>query len=165
MLTMMLALILIYLFSLLGFIFFRDDFLNHIQARLFSSYRYRRTHHMLKTTILTRMSKLSSVHLLLLFKNFKESNRFILFPIFLATTTIPTIVNNSYCTKDNCTNDTVTGHIRQGSTILPEESIPEEVERSCDTLFMCIVTTLNKGLRNGGGIGDVLRQPSSQVSS
>ncbi|CAF1527104.1 unnamed protein product, partial [Adineta steineri] len=24
------------------------------------------------------------------------------------------------------------------------------------------VTTLNKGLRNGGGIGDVLRQPSSQ---
>jgi hypothetical protein len=28
---------------------------------------------------------------------------------------------------------------------------------------MCIVTTLNKGLRNGGGIGDVLRQPSSQV--
>lgn len=26
---------------------------------------------------------------------------------------------------------------------------------------MCIITTLNKGLRNGGGIGDVLRQPSS----
>ena len=25
---------------------------------------------------------------------------------------------------------------------------------------MCIVTTLNQGLRNGGGIGDVLRSPS-----
>ena len=25
---------------------------------------------------------------------------------------------------------------------------------------MCIVTTLNQGLRNGGGIGDVLRRPS-----
>jgi hypothetical protein len=46
---------------------------------------------------------------------------------------------------------------------LPEEADEGEVERSCDTLFMCIVTTLNKGLRNGGGIGDVLRQPSSQV--
>lgn len=33
-------------------------------------------------------------------------------------------------------------------------------ERSCDSLIMCIVTTLNQGLRNGGGIGDVLRHPS-----
>lgn len=28
---------------------------------------------------------------------------------------------------------------------------------------MCIITTLNNGLRNGGGIGDVLRKPSSKV--
>jgi hypothetical protein len=28
---------------------------------------------------------------------------------------------------------------------------------------MCIITTLNEGLRNGGGIGDVLRKPSSEV--
>ncbi|TMS38968.1 hypothetical protein L596_005580 [Steinernema carpocapsae] len=34
----------------------------------------------------------------------------------------------------------------------------EEVVRSCQTLWMCIITTLNWGLRNGGGIGDVLRQ-------
>ena len=33
-------------------------------------------------------------------------------------------------------------------------------ERACDTLFICIITTLNQGLRNGGGIGDVLRPPS-----
>ena len=59
MLTMMLALILIYLFSLLGFIFFRDDFLNNIQTSLFSSYshpRYRRTTPPSKTTTLTRRS-------------------------------------------------------------------------------------------------------------
>jgi hypothetical protein len=59
MLTMMLALILIYLFSVLGFVFFRDDFLTHIETRLFSSYshhRYRRTNTLLKTTTLTRMS-------------------------------------------------------------------------------------------------------------
>ena len=39
----------------------------------------------------------------------------------------------------------------------------EERQRACDSLIMCIVTTLNQGLRNGGGIGDVLRKPSSQV--
>lgn len=37
-------------------------------------------------------------------------------------------------------------------------------ERACDSLVMCIVTTLNQGLRNGGGIGDILRAPSSNVS-
>lgn len=36
-------------------------------------------------------------------------------------------------------------------------------ERACDSLIMCIVTTLNQGLRNGGGIGDILRAPSSHV--
>lgn len=40
----------------------------------------------------------------------------------------------------------------------------ENKERSCDSLVMCIVTTLNQGLRNGGGIGDILRAPSSKVS-
>lgn len=38
-------------------------------------------------------------------------------------------------------------------------------ERACDSLVMCIVTTLNQGLRNGGGIGDILRAPSSIVST
>ena len=38
-------------------------------------------------------------------------------------------------------------------------------ERACDTLLACIVTTLNHGLRNGGGVGDVLRQVGSGESS
>lgn len=29
---------------------------------------------------------------------------------------------------------------------------------------MCIVTVLNHGLRNGGGVGDILRKPSKDVS-
>jgi inositol 1,4,5-triphosphate receptor type 1 len=33
----------------------------------------------------------------------------------------------------------------------------EREEHACSTLFECIVTTLNHGLRSGGGIGDVLR--------
>ena len=39
----------------------------------------------------------------------------------------------------------------------------DKKERHCDSLIMCIITTLNEGLRNGGGIGDVLRKPSSTV--
>uniref|UniRef100_A0A803SWF9 Inositol 1,4,5-trisphosphate receptor n=1 Tax=Anolis carolinensis TaxID=28377 RepID=A0A803SWF9_ANOCA len=35
-----------------------------------------------------------------------------------------------------------------------------ENRMTCDTLLMCIVTVLNQGLRNGGGVGDVLRKPS-----
>lgn len=41
-----------------------------------------------------------------------------------------------------------------------EDDADSTKERACDTLLMCIVTTLNQGLRNGGGIGDVLRRPS-----
>lgn len=47
---------------------------------------------------------------------------------------------------------------------LNDESDDEIKERACDSLIMCIVTTLNQGLRNGGGIGDILRAPSSKVS-
>uniref|UniRef100_A0A3Q2GCX6 Inositol 1,4,5-trisphosphate receptor n=1 Tax=Cyprinodon variegatus TaxID=28743 RepID=A0A3Q2GCX6_CYPVA len=38
----------------------------------------------------------------------------------------------------------------------------EGVERVCDTLRMCIITVLNQGLRNGGGVGDILRRPSKE---
>lgn len=37
------------------------------------------------------------------------------------------------------------------------------IERVCDTLLMCIITVLNQGLRNGGGVGDILRSPSKEV--
>uniref|UniRef100_H2TJZ6 Inositol 1,4,5-trisphosphate receptor n=1 Tax=Takifugu rubripes TaxID=31033 RepID=H2TJZ6_TAKRU len=38
----------------------------------------------------------------------------------------------------------------------------EDVERTCDSLLMCIVTVLSHGLRSGGGVGDVLRKPSKE---
>ncbi|NXY56983.1 ITPR3 protein, partial [Callaeas wilsoni] len=44
------------------------------------------------------------------------------------------------------------------------EADPEQWERACDTLLMCIVTVLNHGLRNGGGVGDILRKPSKDES-
>ncbi|XP_025781859.1 inositol 1,4,5-trisphosphate receptor type 3 [Puma concolor] len=40
----------------------------------------------------------------------------------------------------------------------------ESTERACDTLLMCIVTVMNHGLRNGGGVGDILRKPSKDES-
>uniref|UniRef100_A0A8C8RMY9 Inositol 1,4,5-trisphosphate receptor n=1 Tax=Pelusios castaneus TaxID=367368 RepID=A0A8C8RMY9_9SAUR len=40
----------------------------------------------------------------------------------------------------------------------------DDSERACDTLLMCIVTVLNHGLRNGGGVGDILRKPSKDES-
>lgn len=64
------------------------------------------------------------------------------------------IETNDSIRHDSCTKDK------------PEAPIAtEEVkERACDSLIMCIVTTMNQGLRNGGGIGDILRAPSSGVS-
>uniref|UniRef100_A0A803Y733 Inositol 1,4,5-trisphosphate receptor n=1 Tax=Meleagris gallopavo TaxID=9103 RepID=A0A803Y733_MELGA len=44
------------------------------------------------------------------------------------------------------------------------EADTDQWERACDTLLMCIVTVLNHGLRNGGGVGDILRKPSKDES-
>ena len=70
-LTMMLALILIYLFSLLGFTFFRDDFVSHVQTTSrspYSSSRYRRsTSTTASTATLTRRSTRRCRRLLSLF--------------------------------------------------------------------------------------------------
>uniref|UniRef100_A0A8B9Q1C3 Inositol 1,4,5-trisphosphate receptor n=1 Tax=Apteryx owenii TaxID=8824 RepID=A0A8B9Q1C3_APTOW len=46
------------------------------------------------------------------------------------------------------------------SSLAPLHEEEDGIERTCDTLLMCIVTVLNQGLRNGGGVGDVLRKPS-----
>ena len=171
-LTMVLALILIYLFSLLGFICFRDDFLSTIQPRKYSMphHRHRPANPDLRTMMTTRTSSRCNCRYLVEFISVDRSNRYWSLTFILHSrlaSTIPTLIERQFCTKDNCTNETITGHLRYTTTpaspVSPEDNGDPEVERACDTLFMCIVTTLNKGLRNGGGIGDVLRQPSSQV--
>ena len=47
--------------------------------------------------------------------------------------------------------------------VIINESSDESMEKRCDSLIFCIITALNHGLRNGGGIGDVLRIPSKRV--
>uniref|UniRef100_A0A670J0Q5 Inositol 1,4,5-trisphosphate receptor n=1 Tax=Podarcis muralis TaxID=64176 RepID=A0A670J0Q5_PODMU len=108
-LTAVLALILVYLFSIVGFLFLKDDFIMEVER--------------------TPITESGTV----------------------PTTRLTAMMDT--CSKENC------------STTIPALKLDEEpdedgIERTCDTLLMCIVTVLNQGLRNGGGVGDVLRKPS-----
>uniref|UniRef100_A0A669QCL7 Inositol 1,4,5-trisphosphate receptor n=1 Tax=Phasianus colchicus TaxID=9054 RepID=A0A669QCL7_PHACC len=96
-LTAVLALILVYLFSIIGFLFLKDDFIMEVDRE--------------KLNLRVRGGRNSGQ-----------------------------------------------GRGSPSGTCVPEEE--DGIERTCDTLLMCIVTVLNQGLRNGGGVGDVLRKPS-----
>ncbi|XP_041347721.1 inositol 1,4,5-trisphosphate receptor type 1-like isoform X3 [Gigantopelta aegis] len=124
-LTAVLAVILIYLFSIIGFMFFRNDFVMEVEPVL----------------SLSDHSNATKVN----------------------------ASDKATCTagEENCTvtESLVSQLLRVGgeSLQLSERVETEEgKQRACDSLIMCIVTSLNQGLRNGGGIGDVLRRPSSQ---
>ncbi|XP_016093919.1 LOW QUALITY PROTEIN: inositol 1,4,5-trisphosphate receptor type 3-like, partial [Sinocyclocheilus grahami] len=104
-LTAVLAIILVYLFSIVGFLFLRNDFIMEVDR--------------------------------------------------LAIPDTAGIDNSmSSCSADGveCTEET--------GLVASSEEEEDNTERACDTLLMCIVTVLNHGLRNGGGVGDVLRKPS-----
>lgn len=103
-LTSLLALVLVYIFSIIGFIFFQDDF--RVTAE----------------------------------------------PMIQAVAEAV----EGYCDAKNSSCQAST-HIVEPTTTIGEE----EKENSCESLIMCIFTTMNHGLRSGGGIGDVLR-PVSQ---
>uniref|UniRef100_A0A663MIB3 Inositol 1,4,5-trisphosphate receptor n=1 Tax=Athene cunicularia TaxID=194338 RepID=A0A663MIB3_ATHCN len=95
-LTAVLALILVYLFSIIGFLFLKDDFIMEVD----------------RLKIRTPVA--------------------VIFDAFVPKT----------------------------AALLFAGEEEDGIERTCDTLLMCIVTVLNQGLRNGGGVGDVLRKPS-----
>ncbi|XP_034444276.1 inositol 1,4,5-trisphosphate receptor type 2 isoform X1 [Hippoglossus hippoglossus] len=105
-LTAVLAIFLVYFFSIIGFLFLKDDF---------------------------RM----------------EVDR-------LPATGKRDLLSNSEvaetCIKDSC----------PVSTAKSAADDDDGIERVCDTLLMCIITVLNQGLRNGGGVGDILRRPSKE---
>ncbi|XP_041654917.1 inositol 1,4,5-trisphosphate receptor type 3 [Cheilinus undulatus] len=61
---------------------------------------------------------------------------------------------------NSCSSDGVSCTAETQEVAATEEEEEDNSERACDTLLMCIVTVLNHGLRNGGGVGDVLRKPS-----
>ncbi|XP_071314904.1 inositol 1,4,5-trisphosphate-gated calcium channel ITPR3 isoform X2 [Trachinotus anak] len=108
-LTALLALILVYLFSIVGFLCLKEDFIMEVDP-------------LLQIAAAPQQSEAS--------QDFLKS-----------------------CSADgvSCTVET---------SAAAEEEEESNTERACDTLLMCIVTVLNHGLRNGGGVGDVLRKPS-----
>lgn len=112
--TAVLALILVYMFSIIGYIFFQDDFLVPVDD---------------------------------------EVVRIVNDEVRLQSHMVPP-----------CVEQLDGGHCMAPEVVTGDGGGDEErKERACDSLIMCIVTTLNQGLRNGGGIGDILRAPSSQV--
>lgn len=118
-LTALLALILIYSFSIVGYLFFRDDYL-----------------------IETDPSE----------------------PLQIDAAGEGTCDASDPKTFAFCGEDQLTSHWKDsgGSRCpTPPQEESSTKERWCDSMIMCIITTLNQGLRNGGGIGDVLRSPSS----
>ncbi|XP_071509549.1 inositol 1,4,5-trisphosphate receptor-like [Diadema antillarum] len=123
-LTTVLALILVYLFSIIGYLTFRDDFVISVDSRAAA--------------------------------------------VGASGTTqpVPEGPPPTCPAGGNCSDPSGPAHNPYTSTpgetsvAVGDEEEGEE-ERFCDTLIMCIVTTLNHGVRSGGGIGDVLRSPSS----
>uniref|UniRef100_A0A8D2JDS0 Inositol 1,4,5-trisphosphate receptor n=1 Tax=Varanus komodoensis TaxID=61221 RepID=A0A8D2JDS0_VARKO len=101
-LTALLALILVYLFSIVGFLFLKDDFIMEVDP----------------------------------LPNIKSKGLF---------------VRSFFSPAESL------------FACISEEDA-DNTERACDTLLMCIVTVLNHGLRNGGGVGDILRKPSKDES-
>ncbi|NXS11290.1 ITPR2 protein, partial [Neodrepanis coruscans] len=118
-LTAVLALILVYLFSIIGFLFLKDDFIMEVD----------------RLKIRTPAAVNSHSGMLLLIK----------------------LCYNECVKQTKCESLSQASVSQKGKEGRKEE---DGIERTCDTLLMCIVTVLNQGLRNGGGVGDVLRKPS-----
>ncbi|KAK1338530.1 hypothetical protein QTO34_001647 [Cnephaeus nilssonii] len=118
-LTALLALILVYLFSIVGFLFLKDDFILEVD-RLPSNH--------------SRASPLGMPH-------------------------------GAATFMGTCSGDRIDcGSGVSVPEVLEEDEELDSAERACDTLLMCIVTVMNHGLRNGGGVGDILRKPSKDES-
>ncbi|XP_069880061.1 inositol 1,4,5-trisphosphate-gated calcium channel ITPR3 isoform X1 [Dipodomys merriami] len=118
-LTALLALILVYLFSIVGFLFLKDDFILEVD-RLPGNH--------------SRASPLGMPH------------------------GAATFVGTCSGDKMECVSGVAVPEV------LEEDEELDSTERACDTLLMCIVTVMNHGLRNGGGVGDILRKPSKDES-
>uniref|UniRef100_A0A8D0EE33 Inositol 1,4,5-trisphosphate receptor n=1 Tax=Salvator merianae TaxID=96440 RepID=A0A8D0EE33_SALMN len=107
-LTALLALILVYLFSIVGFLFLKDDFILEVDP-------------------------------------------------------LPSIKPKGFCPSLVFCSGFFSSSAEYAFICFPDET-EDNTERACDTLLMCIVTVLNHGLRNGGGVGDILRKPSKDES-
>ncbi|XP_075679625.1 inositol 1,4,5,-trisphosphate receptor isoform X3 [Dermatophagoides pteronyssinus] len=184
-LTALLALILVYLFSIIGYLFFRDDFLLEVDVVTTNP-----PLQMANEKFLQQMNHSESANHHYRKQNFSNQRQFngVLYNIYQMNNEsflFNRYNNNShrkweYCLNDdvNQTKDCVADVVyrQNDGNNMPMEMDSNHIieddgdddhtvkERACDSLLMCIITTVNHGLRNGGGIGDVLRSPSSNES-
>ncbi|XP_053664267.1 inositol 1,4,5-trisphosphate receptor [Anopheles marshallii] len=122
-LTAVLALILVYMFSIIGYMFFRDDFLVPVDEEYGI------------TSSSTEETDCNGE------------------PSTVSHMVPPDVV-------EQVVQQTCSKLPTSGSDLADSNDGGEMKERGCDSMIMCIITTLNQGLRNGGGIGDILRAPS-----
>jgi hypothetical protein len=135
-LTAILAIILVYMFSIIGYVMFRDDFLMSVEKPPIPPPQGAEGPTPTSTASLAGEQSTPTVE--------PNTDNGSVFGSLDAA--------NETCNASDCGELIVTSN--------PFEI--EGKERSCDTLLMCIVTALNQGIRNGGGLGDVLRYPSIQ---
>lgn len=112
-LTGLLALILVYLFSIVGYMFFQKDFRLEVE-KLDNGVEYN-----LMSTAQT--------------------------------------MDWPQCEKDDRDCQEAQQQSNEMKAASDDDEGSDDKVATCNTLRMCILTTLNWGLRNGGGIGDVLR--------
>ncbi|XP_075250121.1 inositol 1,4,5-trisphosphate receptor-like isoform X7 [Convolutriloba macropyga] len=146
-LTTILAIILVYLFSIFGFLLFKKDFVIPVDPSIDSR--------------LTRPSPPSTVDCNSTHgagdrgnsdQNGGNGTTLASLKLSLITEQL------GYCEEPSKDESLVD---ERGVLSIPREQTTEDREYACETLIMCIITSLNKGLRSGGGIGDVLRSPAS----
>ncbi|MBN3317525.1 ITPR2 protein, partial [Atractosteus spatula] len=185
-LTAVLALILVYLFSIVGFLFLKDDF--RMEVDRLPSMEKRKKH--IRESNKRYAKALSSIRTYDVLYAWRRLDPLQLLFSGKAEMLKPSAMTET-CSKENCSGSlpaSATGSTMKhdpedtsknysafktqqetllcagncGNLVLDAQSAEENdgTEQVCDTLLMCIVTVLNQGLRNGGGVGDVLRKPS-----
>ncbi|XP_068212186.1 LOW QUALITY PROTEIN: inositol 1,4,5-trisphosphate receptor [Palaemon carinicauda] len=130
-LTAALALILVYMFSIIGYMFFRNDFIVDVTDKVVGWDQ-------IKEDIVSKVDE-----------SFEMTCE------IGADCTEEETAHQKYI--KSISKDVLASLESKGQMLLEVEDMKEE---ACSTLIMCIVTTLNHGLRSGGGIGDILRAPS-----
>ncbi|KAK7067485.1 Inositol 1,4,5-trisphosphate receptor type 1, partial [Halocaridina rubra] len=142
-LTAALALILVYLFSIIGYMFFRNDFIVDVTDEVLE---------------LDEIKKDIDAKV----RNYVSSS--------LQSKCIERSCEiGADCTEDeiSTTHQPFINSISKGLLSSLESKgqmllkVEDMKEQACSSLIMCIITTLNHGLRSGGGIGDILRAPSN----
>ncbi|CAK9290328.1 unnamed protein product [Gordionus sp. m RMFG-2023] len=169
-LTAVFAVILIYLFAILGYLFFQNDFIIEVQPNLDD----RNTVEIIKyggtagavvlsvtNGLASGLKRVSDIANQVTGKNLLHFSGFIDDDANCHYSPSGGGIKCDYFDTNNKSSLNIQGSNESVSSHLSEEVLTIN-ERVCDSLLMCIITALSEGMRSGGGIGDVLRKPSNK---